>query len=119
MNKTWIIFNRRKQDAGRRDGWNYFKEIGVSRQQAEHEMKRQVEKDNNGREWAVFEMVSAYAAKVEIVEIALVDPAGDIPEIEDDVDMPVAVGGVGGVIPVREFNLRAPAPPDWPVEEDD
>lgn len=111
MNKTWIIFNRRNQDRGRRDGWNYFKEISISRQQAEHEMKRQVEKDAAGREWALFELVSAFTTKVEAVPAAIVDPIGDIPEIVD--------------MPVNGINPPHPAPFAWPeahaddVDEDE
>lgn len=97
VKKTWIIMSRDRRNANRLDSWNYFKEMNISKQQTIHEMRRQVEKDKQGREWSVFEMIAGFGSKVEVVEAQIVEPdelpAAAIVEGDDGLGQPVRADG--------------------------
>lgn len=82
MKKAWII-NYGNVDRQGQHVWYGFKTNYISRQSAELDLKRAIENDRNNRDWALFEMVSAFSVekvmKPAVIEEMNVQPLEAVP----------------------------------------
>lgn len=73
MKKTWLISYSTKPDRNGNVVWHTWKNVSLSRQNAEIALKQAIDQDRNNYNWALFESVLAFEVKRELIAVEIED----------------------------------------------